>query len=74
MENSMRRLFLGMTLGGDPHTLGIYNAAKIARMMDIETIVVPPDAAIEEKLRLIAQYQPKYLGLSYRLSKNRKSI
>lgn len=70
MENSMRRLFLGMTLGGDPHTLGIYNAAKIARMMDIETIVVPPDAAIEEKLRLIAQYQPKYLGLSYRLSKN----
>lgn len=64
----MNRFFLGITLGGDPHTLGAFNAGKIARMLGIDSYIIPPDAILEEKLALIAKYNPKYLGLSYRLS------
>ena len=64
----MNRFFLGITLGDDPHTLGIFNAGRIAKMLGIDYYVVPPNASIDEKLDLIAKYNPKYLGLSYRLS------
>lgn len=64
----MNRVFLGMTLGGDPHTVGIYRAGRIAKMLGIQTQVIPPDATLENKLETIQQVQPAYLGLSYRLS------
>lgn len=64
----MNRLFLGMTLGGDPHTLGIYSAGTIARLMNIKFHCISPDSTLEQKIELIAKYNPRYLGLSYRLS------
>lgn len=64
----MERIFLGMTLGGDPHTVGIYRAARIAKMLGVQTQVVPPDTALEKKIEIIKQVCPTFLGLSYRLS------
>jgi len=64
----MNNIFLGMTLGGDPHTVGIYRAGRIAKMLGLTTQIVPPNATIEKKLEIIKDVQPAYLGLSYRLS------
>ena len=64
----MQNLFLGMTLGNDPHTLGVYNAGKIAKMAGIQFRMLPPDYTNDEKLCIIHDEDPLYLGLSYRLS------
>ncbi|MBQ9480052.1 MAG: hypothetical protein IJU71_10930, partial [Selenomonadaceae bacterium] len=64
----MQNLFLGMTLGNDPHALGIFNAGKIARMLGIKSEIIPINVSDEEKLRRIAELDPVYVGLSYRLS------
>ena len=64
----MNRFFLGMTLGNDPHTVGIYKAGRIAKLGGIEFEVLSPDDTDEEKLRKIADLDPEFLGLSYRLS------
>lgn len=64
----MNNFFLGMSLGNDPHTVGIHNAARIARMLGIESFVAPSDISLEQQLTLIAKYDPKFLGFSYRLS------
>lgn len=67
----MNRIFLGMSLGNDPHTVGIHNAGRIAKMLNIDYYVAPTDINIEQQLELISQYKPKYLGFSYRLSKEK---
>lgn len=64
----MNNLFLGMTLGADPHTVGIYRAGRIAKMLGIDSQTLSPAAADKEKIEAIAKLCPKYLGLSYRLS------
>ena len=64
----MQNLFLGMTLGNDPHTLGIFNAGKIAQKARINFMLVPTDISDDEKFRIIKEQDPLYLGLSYRLS------
>ncbi len=64
----MQNLFLGMTLGYDPHTLGIFNAGKIAKKAGLGFKLVPADTTDEEKLRIIKEENPQFLGLSYRLS------
>ncbi len=64
----MQNFFLGMTLGHDPHTVGIFKAGRIAKLGGINFEVIDPDATDEEKLNLIAKYDPEFLGLSYRLS------
>ena len=64
----MRRFFLGMTLGHDPHTVGIYKAGRIGKLGGIDFEVLSPDDTDEEKLAKIAEYDPEFLGLSYRLS------
>lgn len=57
-----------MSLGHDPHTVGIHNAGRIAKMLGIDYYVAPTDIGIEQQMELIAKYNPKYLGFSYRLS------
>ena len=64
----MNNLFLGMTLGGDPHTLGVFNAGKIAKKAGLAFRLIPPDSPDSEKLRIIHETNPAYIGLSYRLS------
>lgn len=64
----MQNLFLGITLGNDPHTMGIFNAGKIARMLEIKFEVVPVNATDIEKIKIISELNPAYIGLSYRLS------
>lgn len=64
----MKKMFLGMTLGADPHTVGIYRAGRIAKMLGINTKVISPSASDEEKVRTILELRPEYTGLSYRLS------
>lgn len=64
----MQNLFLGMTLGGDPHTLGIYNAGEIAKKAGISFRLISPALSDEEKINIIRIENPRYLGLSYRLS------
>lgn len=64
----MQNLFLGMTLGNDPHTLGVFNAGKIAKKVGINFMIIPTDASDDEKFRIIKEQDPLYLGLSYRLS------
>lgn len=64
----MNNLFLGFSLGNDPHTLGIFNAAKIAKRTGLDFKVLPADSTDEEKLRMIKDLNPRFLGMSYRLS------
>ncbi len=64
----MQNIFLGLTLGQDPHTVGIHKAGKIARMAGINYKILPPAMSDEEKICTIMAENPKYMGLSYRLS------
>ena len=64
----MRKFFLGMTLGHDPHTVGIYKAGRIAKLGGIDFEVLDPDYSDDQKLERIAVVDPEFLGLSYRLS------
>lgn len=64
----MQNLFIGLTLGNDPHTLGIYKAGKIAAMAGINYKILPPAMSDEDKIRTIIEENPRFIGLSYRLS------
>jgi len=64
----MNRFFLGLTLGNDPHTVGIYKAGRIAKLGGIDFEVLSPDDTDEQKLKRIAECDPEFLELSYRLS------
>jgi hypothetical protein len=64
----VQNLFIGLTLGNDPHTLGIYKAGKIAAMAGINYKILPPAMSDEDKIRTIIEENPRFIGLSYRLS------
>jgi len=64
----MKNLYLALTLGADPHTVGLYKSARIAEMLGIPSMILSPDTDDEEKLRIIKRESPMFLGLSYRLS------
>lgn len=64
----MQNLFIGLTLGQDPHTVGIHKAGKIARLAGINYKILPPAMDDDTKIRTILDENPKCVGLSYRLS------
>jgi len=64
----VQELFIGLTLGQDPHTVGIHKASKIAKLAGIDYKILPPAMDDEMKIRTIMEENPKYIGLSYRLS------
>lgn len=70
----MNHFFLGMTLGHDPHTVGIYKTGRIAKLGGIDFEVLSPDDSDDQKLVKIAEYDPEFLGLSYRLSPDKAVI
>lgn len=60
--------FVASSLANDPHTEGMHNAAKIAKLAGIESLIVKPSNTYDELFDTIKKYQPKYIGLSYRLT------
>lgn len=70
----MQNLLIGLTLGQDPHTVGIHKAGKIARLAGINYKILPPAMDDDTKIRIILDENPKYIGLSYRLSTDKAII
>lgn len=64
----MQNLFLGLTLGQDPHTVGIHKAGKIAKHAGMDYKILPPAMEDERKIQTILELNPRFIGLSYRLS------
>ncbi|MDO4306311.1 MAG: hypothetical protein Q4C77_05710 [Eubacteriales bacterium] len=64
----MKNLYLAMTLGADPHTVGIYKAVRIANLLGIPSKILATDMDDEKKIQIIKEEAPVFLGLSYRLS------
>lgn len=64
----MQEFFVGLTLGNDPHTVGIHKAGKIARSAGIGYQTIPPATSDAGKLRILKEQDPRFIGLSYRLS------
>lgn len=60
--------FVASTLANDPHTEGIHNASKIARLANIQSILLKPSTSLESLCKQIKENTPKYIGLSYRLT------
>ena len=61
-------IFVASTLANDPHTEGMHQAAKIARLVGIESVLLKPSVSLDSFCLAIKEYQPKYIGMSYRLS------
>lgn len=64
----MQNKLVGLTLGYDPHTAGIHKAGKIAKLAGIEYQIIPPATTDEDKINFLKDENPKFIGLSYRLS------
>lgn len=64
----MQNKFIGLTLGQDPHTVGIHKAGKIAKMAGIDYKILPPAMSDKEKICVLIEEDPEFIGLSYRLS------
>ena len=61
-------IFVASTLGNDPHTEGMHQAGKIARLGGLECVLLRPSDNLNALCEAIKKYQPKYVGLSYRLT------
>lgn len=61
-------LFVASSLGLDPHTEGMYQAAKIAELSGISSIILPPSDSLDLFCKTICNHKPQYIGLSYRLT------
>lgn len=61
-------IFVASTLANDPHTEGLYNAARIAELGGVKPIILEPSVSIDCLCDTIHKYYPKYIGLSYRLT------
>lgn len=61
-------IFVASTLANDPHTEGLYNAARIADLGGIKSIILEPSESLDRLCNAINKYNPKYIGLSYRLT------
>lgn len=64
----MYRAVVLATLGGDPHTQGLFRVARIAHKAGIVAHVLPPGNSLEEVLERVQEVDPAWLGFSYRLS------
>jgi hypothetical protein len=64
----MQQLFLGSTLGNDPHTQGLHIASKIAKRVGISSVLLPPRDEYSQLCKEVGERDPDFLGLSYRLS------
>lgn len=62
------KVFIASTLANDPHTEGLHNAGRIARMAGIESVLLEPSINLDNLCNEIRKYNPKYIGLSYRLT------
>lgn len=62
------RMFIATTLANDPHTEGMRNAARIAEMVGIRTLLMKPSLDYDNFFSVLKEYQPHYIGLSYRLT------
>lgn len=62
------KLFIASSLGLDPHTEGMHQAGKVAALVGVESIVLPPSDNFDHLFRSIVDRNPSYIGLSYRLS------
>lgn len=60
--------FVASSLANDPHTEGMHNAAKIAKLVGVNSLIVKPSNTYDDLFDAIKKYQPKYIGLSYRLT------
>lgn len=61
-------IFVASTLANDPHTEGMHQAGKIARLGGVECVLLRPSVDLTNLCEAIKKYQPKYVGLSYRLT------
>lgn len=61
-------IFVASTLANDPHTEGLHNASRIAELGGIQSVIVEPSESIKQLCDTIHKYNPKYIGLSYRLT------
>ena len=64
----MKKMFLGFTIGNDPHTEGLFKAGNIAKMAGLDTLILAPGETLKGIAESINRYNPDYIGLSYRLS------
>lgn len=62
------RIFVASTLANDPHTEGLHNAGRIARMAGIKTVLLEPSENLDCICEAIKKHNPHYIGLSYRLT------
>jgi hypothetical protein len=56
------------TVGADPHTLGLFRVARIARRAGWEALVLPPAGSEADLCAAVRRTDPELIGLSYRLS------
>lgn len=61
-------IFVASTLANDPHTEGMHQAGKIAKLAGIECVLLQPSVDLKPLCEAIKKYQPKYIGMSYRLT------
>lgn len=61
-------LFIASTLANDPHTEGMHQAAKIAKLAGIECVLLQPSIDLKDLCKAIKKYHPRYIGMSYRLT------
>lgn len=64
----MKKMFLGFTIGNDPHTEGLFKAGNIAKMAGVDILILAPGETLKFIVESINKYNPDYIGLSYRLS------
>ncbi len=64
----MNKRILITTLADDPHTQGLFNFTRIAREADFDVLSLPPGSGTDEILEHIRNYDPEFIGFSYRLS------
>ena len=61
-------MFIATTLANDPHTEGMKNAGRIAELGGIRTLLLEPSLDYTAFFEKVKEYQPHYIGLSYRLT------
>lgn len=64
----MNNFFVASTLANDPHTEGMHNAGRIAKSGGIDCIILKPSLNYDDLFNAIKKFQPRFIGLSYRLS------
>lgn len=60
--------FVASTLANDPHTEGIHNASKIAKLAGVECVLLRPSSTLDALCDQIKEKTPRFIGLSYRLT------